>query len=145
MQYSQAHTLTGYELQVSVKTSTAIVSPQRYFPVYTLAPYRLLCVLAGLFVAFVFTIFPVQISEHTIFRKNVGMSLELLARYSVSVSATLDQRIRGAEGDINQTSSPGAILKARRIEILFRELALLAQMRQISTMVPWEVTIGGKF
>jgi hypothetical protein len=90
-------------------------------------------------------VFPVQISEHKIFRKNVGTSLALLARYSVSVSATLDQRIRGLEGDINQTSSPGRILKARRIDILFKELALLAEMRQISIMVPWEVSLGGKF
>jgi hypothetical protein len=135
----------GYELQVSVKVPKPIVSPQRYFPVYTLAPYRLLCVLAGLFVAFVFTIFPVQISEHKILRKNVGTSLRLLASYSSSVSATLDQRIRGLEGDISQASSPGRILKERRNTILFQELALLTGMRQISTMVPWEISLGGRF
>jgi hypothetical protein len=138
-------TSPGYELQVSVKVPAAVVSPQRYFPLYTLAPYRLLCVLAALFVGFVFTVFPTQISEHKILRKNVGASLSILASYSSSVYATLDQRIRGLEGDIDQLSSPGRILKARRIDILFKELALLTEMRQISTMVPWEVSLGGRF
>ncbi|KAF2673859.1 hypothetical protein BT63DRAFT_410811 [Microthyrium microscopicum] len=137
--------IIGYELQLSVKVPTPIVSPQRYFPVYTLAPYRLLCVLAGLFVAFIFTIFPVQISEHKILRKDVGTALALLTTYSSSVSASLDQRIRGLEGDISQASSPGRILKATRNEILFKELALLSKMRQISAMIPWEIELGGRF
>ncbi|KAF1982765.1 hypothetical protein K402DRAFT_339639 [Aulographum hederae CBS 113979] len=137
--------IIGYELQLSVRVPTPIVSPQRYFPIYTLAPYRLLCVLAALFVAFIFTVFPVQISEHKILRKNVGASLALLTSYSSSVSASLDQRIRGLEGDTTQANSPGRILKARRNEILFRKLALLSGMRQISAMVPWEISLGGKF
>jgi hypothetical protein len=137
--------LLGFELQVSVKVPKPIVSPQRYFPVYSLAPYRLLCVIAGLFIAFVFTMFPAQISEHKILRKNVVSSLSLLATYSSSVSATLDQRIRGLEGDTTDASSPGRILKDKRNSILFKELALLSGMRQISTMVPWEVSLGGKF
>jgi hypothetical protein len=139
------YTLIGYELQVSVKLPTAIISPQRYFPVYTLAPYRLLCILAGLLVAFIFTLFPVQISEHKILRKKVARSLAVLANYSSSVSVTLDQRIRGLEGDTDQISSPGRVLKAKRISILFEELTLLTEMRQISAMVLWEVSLGGKF
>ncbi|KAF2817756.1 uncharacterized protein BDZ99DRAFT_565457 [Mytilinidion resinicola] len=137
--------IIGYELQVSVKVPAEIVSPQRYFPVYTLTPYRLLCVLAALFIAFIFNVFPAQISEHKILRKNVVTSLTLLASYSSSVSATLDQRIRGLERDTHQATSPGRLLKARRLEILFKELTLLTEMRQISTMVPWEISLGGRF
>jgi hypothetical protein len=110
-----------------------------------LAPYRLLCVLAGLFVAFIFTLFPAQISEHKILRETVVKSIALLASYANSVSATLDQRIRGLEGDTNQATSPGRVLKARRNEMLFEEITLLAGMRQISAMVPWELSLGGKF
>jgi len=133
-------------LQVTIATiRKATVTGQRFFPLYTLAPYRLLCVLAGLFAAFVWTIFPTQISEHKILRQKVGRSLTLLAQYSASVSATLDQRMRDAEGDTNLASSPGNILKARRYAILFEELALLTEMRQISAMVPWEISIGGQF
>jgi hypothetical protein len=69
----------------------------------------------------------------------------LLAQYSASVSATIDQRLRDSEGDGNLSSSPGRILKARRYQILFEELALLTEMRQISGMVPWEISIGGQF
>jgi len=49
------------------------------------------------------------------------------------------------EGDISQAFSPGRILKTRRNTILFEELALLTSMRQISAMVPWEVSLGGRF
>lgn len=130
---------------MTVKVPNGIVSPQRYFPVYSFAPYRLLCVLVGLAIAFIFTIFPVQISEHKLLRKHVGTALTLLATYSSSVSATLNQRIRGLEGDISQASSPGRVLKARRNNMLMREIALLANLRQISTMIPWEISMGGQF
>jgi len=121
------------------------VSGQRYFPLYELAPYRLLCVIAGLFVALVWTMFPVQISEHSILRDKLSLSLSLLARYSGSVSTTLEYRIRGLEGDLKLISSPGRRLKSARSEILYQELALLAEMRQHSKMTKYEVSIGGKF
>lgn len=143
---SDANDLIGYELQVAVVTiAKATIAGQRYFPLYELAPYRILCVLAGLFVALIWTIFPTQVLEHEILRKKVGRSLTLLAQYSASVSATFDQRIRAAEGDNSVNSSPGSILKARRYAILFEELALLTEMRQISAMIPWELAPAGKF
>lgn len=136
----------GYELQVDIVTiQKATVSGQRYFPLYELAPYRLLCVLAGLFVALIWTIFPTQISEHKILRQRIGRSLTLLAQYSASVSATLHQRIRDAECETSLATSPGNALKTRRYAILFEELSLLTEMRQISTMIPWELGIGGSF
>jgi hypothetical protein len=123
----------------------ATESGQRYFPLYILAPYRLLCVIAGLFVALFWTIFPVQISEHSILRTKVGLSLSLLAKYSGSVSTTLHQRLHDLEGDLGKESSPGRRLRSARYKILFRELALIAQMRDHSVMTNYEVSIGGKF
>jgi hypothetical protein len=133
-------------LQVNVNgVRKATVSGQRYFPLYILAPYRLLCATAGLFVALVWTIFPVQISEHSILRNKVSRSLSVLAKYSCSISTTLDYRIHGREGDLKSISSPGRRLKSARYEILYEELALLAEMRQHSEMIKYEVSIGGKF
>jgi hypothetical protein len=102
-------------------------------------------VLAGLFVAFIFTIFPSQISEHKILRQKVEKSLRLLASYSNYVSATLNHRLRSPDENHTETMSRDSILKARRNSILFQELGLLSEMRQISVMVPWEVSVGGKF
>jgi hypothetical protein len=75
----------------------------------------------------------------------VSISLSLLASYSTLVSATLNQSIRGLEGDISQTSSPGRVLKVRRNQLLFKEIGLLASLRQISKMIPWEIGMGGRF
>lgn len=138
--------IVGYELQAGINgVKKATVSGQMYFPLYTLAPYRLLCVLAGLFVALVWTIFPVQISEHSILRTKVSNSISLLSKYCGSVSATLDMRLHDLEGDLESSSSPGRQVKAIRYRVLYQELALLAQMRQHSELSKFEVSIGGKF
>ncbi|RFU31602.1 hypothetical protein B7463_g4731, partial [Scytalidium lignicola] len=136
----------SYELQADVNgMEKAMASRQKYFPLYILAPYRLLCVIAGLFVAFFWTIFPVQISEHTILHFKVSTSLSLLVKYSSLVSGTLYQRLHDLEGDLELESSPMRRLKNARYKILYQELALLAQMREHSTMMNYEVSIGGKF
>jgi hypothetical protein len=133
-------------LQVDVNgVRKATRSGQRYFPLYILAPYRLLCAITGLFIALFWTLFPAQISEHSILRNKVSRSLSVLARYSYSVSTTLNYRIHGREGNPNSTSSPGSKLKSARYKILYEELALLSEMRQHSEMTRYEVSIGGKF
>ncbi|OCL08527.1 hypothetical protein AOQ84DRAFT_376686 [Glonium stellatum] len=136
----------GYELQVSVNgVSKATVSGQKYFPPYTVAPYRLLCVVAGLFVAFIWTIFPVQTSEHSILRKTTSMSLSLLARYVGSVSATLDRRIRGFENATDPRPNWVVQLKERRYRVLYQELTLLVEMKLHLAMTSYELSIGEKF
>jgi hypothetical protein len=136
----------GYELQVGVNgVRKATVSGQRYFALHTLAPYRLLCVLAGLFVALFWTIVPIQISEHYILRAKVAHSLSLLSQYCGSVSLTLEKRLHGTEGDLESSTSPARKIKAARYKILYEELALLAGMRQHSEMTKFEFSIGGKF
>ncbi|KAF2424923.1 hypothetical protein EJ08DRAFT_723189 [Tothia fuscella] len=138
--------IIGYELQVGVNgVKKATVSGQRYFALHTLAPYRLFCVLAGLFVALFWTIFPVQISEHGILRNKVSRSLSLLSEYCGSVSVTLEQRMNRTEGDLQLPTSAGRKSKAARYAILFEELSLLAEMRVHSEMTRYEFSVGGKF
>lgn len=56
--------ILGYELQVrKIGLKLAESNGQAYHPIYVLAPIRLLTVIAGLFVAWVFTIFPYPVSE----------------------------------------------------------------------------------
>jgi uncharacterized membrane protein YccC len=66
----------GYELQVrKIGTSEATTNKQRYYPIYLLAPYRLATTAGGIFVAYIFTIFPFPISEGSELRKDLGVAL----------------------------------------------------------------------
>ncbi|KAL2064999.1 hypothetical protein VTL71DRAFT_4139 [Oculimacula yallundae] len=137
-----AHVLIiGYELQtrvIGLKAATATGQP--YYPLYKLAPYRLLTVGAGVIVAYIWTIFPVPITEGSVIRRNLGTSLHNLAQYLSGVTATVDSRLD--EG--------GAEVPRRRIEKLTRkalekEIELLGSMRQNLSFLPWEPTLGGRF
>ncbi|TKA79513.1 hypothetical protein B0A55_02439 [Friedmanniomyces simplex] len=74
--------ILGYELQVrKVGVQVATSNGQAYFPIYELAPIRLATVCGGLFLAWIWTVFPYPITEHSMMRKNLGRSLYLLANY----------------------------------------------------------------
>jgi hypothetical protein len=138
--------IIGYELQVRVLgIPRATATGQPYYPVYELAPYRLLAVAAGSFIAYVWTIFPVPITEGSILRRDLGKSLFLLAKYLSSVTATVDQRIQGAEGDITIKSSPGRQLQKMREKLLGEQIVLINSMRQNLIDMDWEPSFGGNF
>ncbi|KAJ9629567.1 hypothetical protein H2203_001941 [Taxawa tesnikishii (nom. ined.)] len=62
MIFSVTNTLIiGYELQVKkIGITVSESNGQPYYPIYELAPYRLATVCGGLFVAWIWTIFPIQ-------------------------------------------------------------------------------------
>jgi hypothetical protein len=81
--------ILGYELQVrKIGIQEATANGQQYYNVWLLGLTRLATVTAGLFVAWIFTIFPYPITEHSQFRKSLGSALYLLANY-YSVSSSL--------------------------------------------------------
>jgi hypothetical protein len=123
----------------------ATATGQPYYPIYELAPYRLLTVAAGSFIAYIWTIFPVPITEGSVLRRDLGRSLFLLAKYLSSVTATVDQRIQNAEGDMTMKSSPGRQLQEMRETLLDQQLALLTSMRQNLVDMDWEPPFGGDF
>lgn len=74
--------ILGYELQVrKIGVQQATANGQAYYDVWLLGLVRLATVVAGLFNAFIWTIFPYPITEHSQFRKNLGSALYLLANY----------------------------------------------------------------
>lgn len=84
--------ILGYELQVrKIGIELATSNGQKYYNVWLLGLTRLATVTAGFFVAWIFTIFPYPITEHSQFRKNFGSALYLLANY-YSVSFVLESR-----------------------------------------------------
>jgi hypothetical protein len=123
----------------------AIATGQPYYPIYELAPYRLLTVAAGSFIAFIWTIFPVPITEGSVLRRDLGRSLFLLAKYFSSVMATVDQRIQGVEGDMKIKSSPGRQLEKMREKLLDQQIAMINSMRQNLVDMDWEPPFGGDF
>jgi hypothetical protein len=138
--------IEGYELQVRILgIPKATSTGQPYYPIYKLAPYRLLTVLAGSFIAYIWTIFPVPITEGSVLRQDVGRSLFLLAKYLSSVTATVDQRIHNEEGDMSIKRSPGRRLQEIRGKLLDEQVVLINSMQQNLVDMDWEPPFGGDF
>ncbi|KAL8728704.1 MAG: hypothetical protein Q9181_005250 [Wetmoreana brouardii] len=138
--------VVGYELQVQkVGPQAAETNGQPFYPLYELAPYRLACVTGGILVAFIWTFFPYPLTARSQLRRDLGTSLYLLANYNSCVHTTVNMRLSGSEGDINDKKSPGRRLDKARVKVFTKELALLAGLRQHSTFTAWEPTFGGKF
>ncbi|PSK53121.1 hypothetical protein B9Z65_3321 [Elsinoe australis] len=148
MIFSVTNTLIiGYELQtrkIGIQASES--NGQAYYPIYELAPYRLATVCAGIFVAWVWTIFPWPISEHSELRRDLGASLYLLANYYSVVDSTVRVRI---SGDLQSlSSSPDAPLsqldKARQ-KVFSKSLLLLQALRTHNDFIKFDIPLGGRF
>jgi hypothetical protein len=138
--------IIGYELEAKKVGGTRLASTgQTYLPIYEFGPVRLASVLAGLFVAFFWTIFPYPISEHSIIRGDLGRVLYLLATYYSIVHQTVATKFRRDEGDMTDKNGPGRQLQRARQKMYNKQLLLLAGLKQYSAFAHWEIPIGGKF
>ncbi|KAF2806265.1 uncharacterized protein BDZ99DRAFT_538446 [Mytilinidion resinicola] len=138
--------IIGYELEVrKIGKIAASSNGQPYYPIYTLAPYRLATVAGGLFVAFVWTFFPYPISEHSIIRQTLGCALYLSANYYSIVHETVRARIRGDEGDLTTKGSPGKKLEKARLKVFSKQMLVLQSLKTNTAFQKWEVPLGGKF
>lgn len=138
--------MVGYALQTR---KTGILAPpatnSEHYPMYLIAPYRLATTIVGVFVAFVWTIFPKPLTARRILRRRLGESLFILATYYSSVHTTLAMYLEDAQGDTTKKSSPGRVLEKIRGKLFIRELAALASLREHSALSRFEPTIGGEF
>ncbi|KKA20157.1 Uncharacterized protein T310_5811 [Rasamsonia emersonii CBS 393.64] len=138
--------IVGYELEVrKVGEKVATSNGQDYYPIYLLAPYRLAIVAGGLAVAFIWTVFPFPISEHSVLRKSLGASLYLLANYYSIIHETVTARARGDEGDMTLKTSAGRRLEKARHRVYAKQILMLSSLRTYSDFLKWEVPIGGRF
>lgn len=132
MIYSVTNTLIiGYELQVKkIGVTVSESNGQAYYPIYELAPYRLATVAAGLFVAWVWTIFPYPISEHSQLRRSLGSSLYLLANYYSVVVEAVKFRVKGEfDGLLDDKDHPANKLEKIRLTVFAKSMLLLQGMR----------------
>lgn len=118
---------------------------QPYYPTYLLAVYRLAVVLGGVVVAFIWTIFPYPISDHSVLRQNLGASLYLLAKYYSLTHETLIARARGDEGDMTLKSSAGRRLEKARHKAYANQSMAINGLRSYADSIKWEIQVGGRF
>ncbi|KFY72534.1 hypothetical protein V499_07347 [Pseudogymnoascus sp. VKM F-103] len=136
----------GYELQVKkIGIKAASASGQTYYPTYQLAFYRLACVAGGSFVAFIWTIFPYQLTDRSLLRKDLGSMLYLLANYYSVVNSTTRVRLNNTEGDMRSKTSPHRQLQKARHKIFGKLMMILPSLKQHAEWQKWEPAVGGKF
>ena len=139
--------IIGYELQVrKIGVVLATSNGQLYHPIYELAPIRLLTVIVGLFVAWVFSVFPYPITEHARLRRHTAKALHLLATYYSIVDETLKARLEsGVQADDTAKGSPARVLKKARLDTFSKCNVLLAGLRSEAGFLTYDIPIGGRF
>lgn len=95
--------------------------------------------------AFIWTIFPYQLSERSWLRKDLGSMLYLLVNYHSVVNSTTGARIHNTEGDMGSKKSPGRQLEKARHKIFGKLMMILPSLKQHADWQKWELTVGGKF
>ncbi|KAF4553769.1 ER transporter-like protein 2 [Elsinoe fawcettii] len=144
--YSITNTLIiAYEIQaVTLGRPRATANGQAYYPAYLLAPYRLAAVSAGLLLAWIWTIFPFPLSEHSELRRDLGSALCLLANYNSVMDETVRARIHG-DADLTSPSSPYLQLEKARNKVYAKSTLTLQTLRTHTKFLKYDVPIGGRF
>ena len=138
--------IIGYELQVrKIGKQVSESNSQPAYPLYELAPYRLATVVGGLFVAYLWTMFPYPISEHAELRREVAATMGVLARYYSMVRETVQLRTRDGEGNLAHKTSPGYVLEKTRNRTFAQMQMLLTHLHEVNSFTPWQLNIGGAF
>ncbi|KIW07754.1 uncharacterized protein PV09_01683 [Verruconis gallopava] len=136
----------GYELQVQ-KTGTNYGTGIKpiYYPIYLLAPFRFATTIAGIFVSYIFTIFPFPISEGSEIRKDLGVALYTLASHYSLVQETVTANITGEHGDLSIRTSPGRKLERARVKLMAKQMLLLQSMRAQLSFTIWQFPLDAPF
>ncbi|KAJ6194764.1 hypothetical protein J3E72DRAFT_387490 [Bipolaris maydis] len=141
--------IVGYELQVRKIGEQAAVAGtgQPAYAIYILGPYRLATVVAGVAVAFFWTIFPYPITEHSVLRQQLGGALYLSANLFSIMHEQVMGRIRGELGgeEDSKKDSPGYQLVKARNKVFAKQMLTIQGLKMHAGFVRWEFPLGGKF
>ncbi|KAK3708565.1 hypothetical protein LTR37_011460 [Vermiconidia calcicola] len=138
--------ILGYELQVrKLGVQVATSNGQAFYPVWELGLIRVATVAGGLFLAWIWTIFPYPITEHSQLRQNLGSTLYFVANYYSVVHETVQIRLAGAQGDPLLKDSPVHQLEKARRTIYVKCQTLLSGLRTQAGFVKYDIPVGGKF
>ncbi|RDW82885.1 hypothetical protein BP5796_04376 [Coleophoma crateriformis] len=135
--------ILAYELQINkIGITVGESSGQPYYPIYLFAPYKVLCVIAGCFVALFWTVFPYHISARSKLRKILGSSLFILANFYSCMHTTVNVWI----GHLSQEEQPDIQKLEVGRKILFsQEMSLITALRMHTNFTKYEPTLGGQF
>ncbi|EAS35900.3 uncharacterized protein CIMG_01254 [Coccidioides immitis RS] len=136
----------GYELQVrklgnAVSASTGLT----VFPIYLFAPYRLVAVMAGCAISFIWVMFPSPTTAGSHVRKTLGRGLFVLATFYNCMHTSIEVWINQEQGDLSDPQSPARLLEKARNKLFSEEMFLLAEIRSHIEFVKYEPPIGGRF
>ena len=138
--------ILGYELQVKkLGVQLSETNGQPVYPTYELAPYRLATVVVGLFVAWIFTIWPYPVTESSELRKDLGASLYMLANFMSIVHEIIISRIEGTDGDVDTKGTHAYNLEKARLAVFGKLLSLVNDMRTNSAFSKFQMALGGQF
>lgn len=139
--------IVGYQLQVYViGIAKATSNGEEYYPVYLLAPYRLVAILAGIGVAFFWSFFPFPVTSHGSLRQDTANALYILANYHSCVHATVKIYLRfGPEVNKLPADHPVNRLEEARQEVFGKSILMLGRLRDHLHASRFEPRIGGKF
>ncbi|KAI7217442.1 hypothetical protein KC333_g4220 [Hortaea werneckii] len=138
--------IIGYELQVDkIGVQASESNGQPAYPTYELAPYRLATVVGGLFVAFIWTVFPFPISESSELRKDLGASLYLLSNYYAVTHEAVQARVKGVEGDAAVKGTHAYHLEKASNAVFSKLLLLLTHLKQNKEFSKFQLQVGGRF
>ena len=128
----------GYALNVE-KLGVAYLraSNTPNYAIYQVAPYRLINVIAGLAVAYFWTIFPFPVTETSMIRQNMGACVYLLARYNAIVSETLLTKDR-----LDLTDTLMKRLRQTRLDTLHQAQGYLVKLKTLAAYTKWQFAFG---
>jgi hypothetical protein len=109
---------------------------------YLFGPYKLLAVIVGCTIAFVWTIFPYPVTSRSQVRKLLGQSLFVLANFYSCMHTTIEVWIDGSQIDIQPSTH---LLAETRKKLFSDEMTLITAMRSFSQFKVYEPPVGGKF
>lgn len=139
--------ILGYELQErKIGLAIATANGQPYYHIYLLAPYRLVTVVAGMTVCFIWTYFPYPITTHSTLRKDLGATLYLIANFYSAVHSTIDMRLHQGVKDVaGDKKSPYYPLEKARRRTFKKCLIMLNTLRDHSNFSKFDPNFGGPF
>ncbi|KAE8382518.1 hypothetical protein BDV26DRAFT_299438 [Aspergillus bertholletiae] len=140
--------IIGYELQVrKIGHKAAETNGQPVYPIYQLAPYRLLTVIGGCFSAFIWTIFPSVVTDAYRIRTKLGLAFELLGHYYTCSQAVWDIDLTALAGydSLPPISQQRAELVKMRVKLFSQILVLLEEVKLHLNDSSWDLQLGAKF
>ncbi|KAI2964065.1 hypothetical protein CBS147323_6559 [Aspergillus niger] len=147
--------IIGIALQSQKLGHTTVVGMgQEDYPLYLSAPYRLLSVLAGSFIAYVWTVFPYPITDRGLLGDKLGDMLSLLAQFQDCGHSIASLKLRGPVKDddmmaLDFSPSPGGggagRLAGTQEQLFQRIMTLVTPLRMHALFQKFNIPIGGRY